>query len=264
MIRSRARSDTPARRARSRRVLVAALLLTSTAAAMATANAADDAAAPGTPSSSSATIAVSGDGEVRIQPDRAIVSIAIESDAASSAAAGAQNARLTQAVVKALRAAGATSAQIVTQAYSVQPQWQYSPNAPPRRTGYEASMQLALTVPDLQRLGPAIDAALSAGATRIGNVEFESSQLQSARQQALAMAVEHAHADAETLARAAGGRLGALLDLSTSGAVMPPGPRPLMLAAGRAEVSTPGTGFEATELQISASVQARWRFEPPR
>lgn len=258
MIRSRARSITQGRLGKSRHALAAALLMT----AAATATAADGGPTCATPSGASATIAVSGEGEVRILPDRAVVSIAIESDAPGSAAAGAQNARRTQAVVSALRAAGATAGQIVTQAFSVQPQWQYSPNAPPHRTGYEASMQLALTVADLQRLGPWIDAALAAGATRIGNVQFESSQLQSARQQALAMAVEHAHADADTLARAAAGRLGALLELSTSGAVMPPGPRPLMLAAARAETATPGTSFQATELQISASVQARWSFEP--
>lgn len=205
------------------------------------------------------SIAVTGEGDVAISPDRALVSIGIESDAPTSAAAGADNARRTQAVMAALRAAGAAAADIRTQSYSVQPQFQYSPSAPPRRRGYRASMQLQLTVSSLPRLGPWIDAALSGGASGIGDVHFDSSQLPNAHQQALTLAVQHARADADTLARAAGGTLGTLLELTTQQQPsFQPGLQEAVVTAERREA--PDTSFQNTQLRVHASVQARWSF----
>ena len=210
-----------------------------------------------------ASIAVTGEGQVAISPDRALVSIGIDSDAPTSAAAAADNARRTRAVVAALRAAGAAATDIRTQSYSVQPQWQYSPSAPPHRKGYRASMQLQLSVSNLPRLGPWIDAALSAGASGIGEVHFDSSQLPGAHQQALTLAVQHARADADTLARAAGGTLGTLLELSTQQPSFQPGLQEAVVTAERREA--PDTSFQNTQLQVHASVLARWSFvsNPP-
>jgi hypothetical protein len=221
-------------------------------------NAEEPRTTPGPPS-----IAVTGEGEVSISPDRALVSIAIDTDAPTSAAAAADNAGRMQSVVAALRAAGASATDIRTQAYSVQPQWQYSPSAPPRRKGYRASMQLQLTVSNLPRLGTWIDAALSGGASGIGEVHLDSSQLPKARQQALTLAVQHAQADAATLARAAGGTLGALLELSTQQPSFQPGLQEVLVTAARRE--SPETSFQNAQLQVHAVVLARWLFasNPP-
>lgn len=215
-------------------------------------------AAAQAPTPNAPTIAVAGEGEVQVTPDRAAVPIEIESDAPTSSAAGASNAKLTRAVVDALKRAGAGSADIATQGYSVQPQWQYSQSGPPKRSGYRASMQLQLTVSDLQRLGPWIDAALSAGASGVGNVQYDSSRLQAARQQALTLAVQHARSDAGTLAAASGGKLGDLVELSTQQPGIQPGVlQEAVVTAARREV---GTTFQGTQLQIHAVVLARWAF----
>ncbi|HTW75723.1 MAG TPA: SIMPL domain-containing protein [Steroidobacteraceae bacterium] len=211
---------------------------------------------------SAPSIEVEGTGEVIVDPDRATLSIAVESGGASSAAAAARNAALMAAVTHALLSAGAARSDLVTANYTVQPEWRYSSNAPPRRIGYEAQNTLRLSVRQLSMLGKWIDAALGAGAARVEDIEFDSSQASRARRQALAQAVANAKADAETLAEAAGGRLGALEELST---VPPEGSRPFLPAP--AALALPSrlaeeTQIEPSPLHISAVVTARWLFEP--
>lgn len=208
------------------------------------------------------TIEVSGSGEVVVDPDRATLILAIETQGATSAAAAADNARVSTAVTGALLSAGAARSDVITANYTIQPQWQYVTNAPPKRTGYEARNTLRVSVGQLPVLGKWIDAALGAGAARVENIEFDSSHASSARQEALAQAVANAKADAETLAKAAGGTLGPLQGLSTvpTGGARPFMPEVATLNAPRAP--SVETHIEPSPLHISAVVTARWHFEP--
>ena len=210
---------------------------------------------------SAPTITVSGSGEVVLDPDRATVTLSVDSEGPSSAAAAANNARVTTAVTNALLATGAARSDLLTANYMVQPHWQYSNNQPPSRVGYEAHNTLRISVTQLPMLGKWIDVALGAGATRIESVEFDSSAVASARREALSKAVAHAQEDAETLAKAAGGKLGPLQDLTS--AQQPTPFRPVARLAVPAPISPEEqTHLEPSPLHISAVVTARWLFEP--
>src|SRR5476649_1159893 len=102
---------------------------------------------------------------------------------------------------------------------------QYSPNnnAPPRVTGYTVTNTVRADVRRLDDVGRIIDAALAKGANEISSLQFYSSKADSVRRAALGAAVTGARADAEALARAAGGTLGALLELSSSESPNRPG-----------------------------------------
>lgn len=210
---------------------------------------------------SAPTITVSGSGEVVVDPDRARVSIAVDSEGTTSAAAAGDNARITAAVTNALLSAGATRSDLVTTNYMVQPHWQYSNNSPPTRAGYEAHNMLRVSVTQLPMLGKWIDAALGAGATRIDSVEFDSSAAASARRDALSKAVANAREDAETLAKAAGGKLGPLQELSTAGPISPRLPMATLSMPAPLRTAEE-TNLEPSPLHISATVTARWLFEP--
>lgn len=208
-----------------------------------------------------ATIEVSGTGEVIVDPDHATLAVTVETQAATSAAAGADNARLTAAVTGALLGAGATHSDVVTANYTLEPQWQYVANTPPKRTGYQARNSLRVSVAPLSVLGKWIDAALGAGAARVDNIEFDSSAAASARREALSKAVADAKEAAETLAKAAGGKLGPLQNLST---VEAGSPRPVMarLAVPAPFQAGQETHLEPSPLHITATVTGRWIFEP--
>ena len=87
---------------------------------------------------------------------------------------------------------------------------------PPKVTGYTVTNTVRADVRRIDDVGKLIDAALAKGANEISSLQFYSSKADSARRAALAAAVADARADAEVLARAAGGTLGALVELSTT------------------------------------------------
>src|SRR5687768_11834604 len=83
-----------------------------------------------------------GTGQRRVAPDRATVTLFVESKAATAAAAAAQNARDVQRVRDTLRVAGLDSA-VATASYHVGPNFEPDTiGRAPRRTGYVARTSL--------------------------------------------------------------------------------------------------------------------------
>jgi uncharacterized protein YggE len=105
-------------------------------------------------------------------------------------------------------------------------------------------------------VGRLIDAALSKGANEISGLQFFSSRADSVRRVALANAVVQAKGEAEALAKAAGGTLGMLLELSTATSAIRPMFEPRM-AVAKAGASTP---VEPGEQTFSVSVTGKWSF----
>jgi uncharacterized protein YggE len=176
------------------------------------------------------------------------------------------------AVFQALRAAGLTQADITTSGYSVGQdprtmRMQIPSGAPPSLSTpaeFIARNTVRAIVRRLDDTGKVIDAALAAGATTIASVQFSSPNADEARRNALAMAVAQALRDAETLARAAGGALGKLLSMSSTGS----GGNPGMLASDTYFYQTEaiaagyGTMINPRDLSVFVSVMGRWEFIP--
>lgn len=209
-------------------------------------------------------VVTTGTGEVRVTPDRATVYIAVETRGETAAEAGAENARRQRATLDALRAAGLTAEQLSTVNYSVSPNYEHDPQGrtPPRLAGYVARNTIRADVRALDALGKVIDAALGAGANRIDGVQFYSSTADDARQRAMASAVVNARAQAEAMAKAAGGTLGRLLELNSQSYNEP---RPMADYAqfrvqAAAAAPAPETPINPGEFTLSATVLARWEF----
>lgn len=211
-------------------------------------------------------IVTSGQGEARVAPDRASISIGVQTRAVTAAGAASENSRKQRLVIDAIRAKGIPQDLIGTSAFSLQPETQVDrtgQNAP-RITGYLVSNVVTVEVRKTDLVGPVIDAALGAGANQVHSLSYSIANPDSARRAALAEAVGRAKADAEVVARAAGGSLGPLIELTTSELEMP---RPmygmLNLTAVRAGAEVPvEPGMEA----VRASVTVRWQYlaGPPR
>ena len=197
-------------------------------------------------------IVATGRGDVAVDADEAVVWIAVESREPTAAAAGSGNAQRMRAVREALIRAGVAADSITTSAYSVQPNLERAEDRQ-RQNGYLALSGVRVRTRRLERVGPIIDAALAAGANRVDGVQFSASSTARARRAALAQAIAEARGDAEEMARAAGGALGELLELSTIGS-----------SAGYANVMIRGassqTAVNAADIQVQATVTARWRF----
>jgi uncharacterized protein len=208
-------------------------------------------------------IIVSGMGETRVTPDRAIINIGVYSRAATAAAAARENARKQQTIVDTLIALGFGRDQISTLNYSVSPEMRQLPQSGRMEvTGYTVSNTVRVDVRRLDQIGPAIDASLAKGANQINGLDFYVSNSDEPRRRALTQAIERARLDADAIARAAGGSLGALLEISTSGAGGPIIMRREMAMMGRAQAADVQTPIEPGEEMVRVVVNARWQFMP--
>ena len=199
-------------------------------------------------------VIVSGDSLVQAQPDTAILTVSVVTQAKNALDAQQQNAARTEAVVRTLKAAAGAGSEVKTSGYSLQPQRIYRENQPPTISGYEARNTVTVTIGDLTKVGPVIDAAAQSGANDIGGVAFTLRKDRPARDEALGQATREAMSKAQVIAQALGGKVVRVLEVQEEGTVRP---RPMYeaeMARGMMaqKVATP---IEIGSLEITGRVQ---------
>jgi uncharacterized protein YggE len=206
------------------------------------------------------SIQVTAQSEVKVAPDRAMIRISVQTRGETAAEAVTLNASKQTSVISALRKLGIPNERLSTADYNVNPNYRYEPNRDPIPAGYIVTNTIIAELHDLTKVGAVIDAAVSNGANMISSLEFYAANTDSARQSALAAAIRKARADAAIAARAAGGSLGRLLELSTSGQSVPP-PYPIpMYGKTMDAASAPPTPINPGQQSIFVSVFTRWEF----
>jgi len=215
------------------------------------------------PASFPPQVVTTGTGEVRLVPDRATVLVAVETRAATAKAAAAENARIQTATLNALQELGIPRERLSTVGFDVQPDYRYDPQGQtaPKVIGYVVRNTVRAEVRPLDMLSRVLDAALASGANAISGVQFESSKAQEGQRQALANAVADARAQAESMAKAAGGSLAQLVELNSSQIYRPLPERMQMQAADVRAANAPSTPINPGELVIMATVTGRWAFK---
>ncbi|HKP46622.1 MAG TPA: SIMPL domain-containing protein [Pyrinomonadaceae bacterium] len=199
-------------------------------------------------------VLVTGDAIIQAQPDTATLTISVVTQARAALDAQQQNASKSDAVVRALKAALGSGAEIKTSGYSLQPQRVYKENQPPTIVGYEARNSVTVVLSDLTKVGVALDAASQAGANDVAGISFTLRNDRGARDQALSEATKEAVSKAQVIARALGGRLVRIVEVQEEGFERP---RPIYAADSiqtmRAQaVQTP---IEVGSLDITSRVQ---------
>lgn len=157
-------------------------------------------------------IQVSGTGSVIGTPDRAQISLAIETQNPDVRIAQQDNAaRMTQ-VIDALVAAGLPRDAFKTTGYTIYPV--YDPieksGSEQKILSYRVTNTLTVTLHDVSRVGDVIDTGVANGVNMAGSIQFMLSdeQAQALRTEALKEAVARAGADAQTVASALGVAVG--------------------------------------------------------
>jgi uncharacterized protein YggE len=208
------------------------------------------------------SLVTSGQGEAKVTPDRVSVLVNIQTRATTAVAAAATNAQRTRAVLDALGRLGLPKDQLSTEGYSAYPEMIYDRDGgTPHVTGYVVTNSVRAESKRIDQAGVIIDAALGAGANLINSLSFFATSIDEPRRQAISLAVASARADAEAMAQAAGGRLGALLELSTQGPTVPP--RPMFDVAARGKMAmAEATPINPGQQTVNVFVTARWSFVP--
>jgi len=219
-------------------------------------NAAQNVATPGRDDTRRVTrIMVGGDSIVQAQPDTAIVTTAVVTQARQAIDAQQQNATKTDAVIRALKAVAGTGAEIKTSGYSLQPQRVYKEGQPPTISGYEARNSVTVTTSELNKLGNVLDAAAQAGSNEVSGIAFTLRQDRPARDRALSEATREAMSKAQVIAQALGGRVVRVVEVQEEGFQQRP-PQPLLQGeALMMKRDTAATPVEVGSLDITSRVQ---------
>lgn len=202
-------------------------------------------------------VVVTGESFVQAQPDTAVLTVAVVTQNASASEAQAENASKTDAVVRAVRAAAGTAAEVKTSGYSLQPQYAYKEGAPPTITSYIARNSVTVTTGELNRVGAVIDAASRAGANTVDGLSFTLRNDGQARQRALSEATREALAKARAIATTLGGSVVRIVEVQEAGTARPPIPlyqSEVGNVAMMRQSATP-TPVEPGALDIRAQVQ---------
>lgn len=199
---------------------------------------------------------VTGDSIVQAQPDTAIVTISVVTQARRALEAQQGNAAKSDAVIRALKAAAGTGAEVKTSGYSLQPMRVYRENQPPTITGYEARNSVTVILGELNKVGSIIDAAAQAGANDVAGIAFTLRQDRQAKDRALSEATREAMSKAQVIAQALGGRVVRVVEVQEEGFIQRP-PQPLyQMEANKAVLrDAVATPIEVGSLDITSRVQ---------
>ena len=200
------------------------------------------------------TLHVSGEGRASAAPDQAVFTVAVTALDASLARATRDANERARKLLDALSAVGVPAVDRQTVRFDVQMQRNLpKPEAPPRITGYRVTNAIAVKLRDLAKLGAVLDAALAAGANEVESLALTRADPSPERASALAGAVKAARAKAEVMAKAAGLRLGQILEISEGAR----GPSPIPM---RASFAARAEGVPISEGQIEVEAQVELTF----
>jgi uncharacterized protein YggE len=204
-------------------------------------------------------ITLSGHGEVMKAPDMAMLSMGVNSNAATAGEALAANSTSMQALLAALKQAGIDEKDIQTSDFTVQPRLDYGSNntgQPPKVVGYDVVNMVRVTVREIPALGGILDKAVQSGSNQIGGISFAVKDQQAALDEARKMAVADAIRKADVYAAAAGVALGQIVSISESGGYSPP--VPMRARAMAAEAAPP---IAAGQQTLAIDVNITWEIK---
>ena len=213
------------------------------------------------------SVSVSGQGEVSVKPDRALISMGVEASGLDlKTVQGEVNAAVRKYLADA-KTLGVKDEQISTAGITLNPEYVWDEKERRQKfNGYRASRQIALRVEQLDLVGDLLLKATADGINQVNPPVLESSKAREYSRQALANAAEDARSKAKLLADTLGVGLASLRSLTANDSSHTP---PIMYAkammadAGQPRDGNAEIGFSAGEIKYSASVSAEFDLVAP-
>lgn len=202
------------------------------------------------------TLQVTGTGKVQVAPDEAIIDLGVITEAKTAAEAVADNAKRTQAVMDAVSAE--PNHGVTTLGLGVSPIYSYDPNTHEGTiVGFRATNGVQVRT-KIGYAGQIYDAGVAAGASQSSGIAFRLQNEAPHREEALRLAVVHAHTEAGIVAKAANVQLAGIESIqidSGGGGIY------YRAAALDAKVATP---VQPEDKTITASVHLVFGIRPHR
>lgn len=162
-------------------------------------------------------IAVTGQSEVQVAPDLAVVSLGVQVQEQTAVAAMSGASNMLREVFAALDELGIAAEDRRTDSFSLNPLFSRNDGndgKPPSIVGYQVSNTVQVTVRDVDGLGAAVDRLARAGANSFNGISFSVEDPEAHMDDLRQRAVRDARHRAEVYAEAAGVTLGQVISLS--------------------------------------------------
>ena len=203
---------------------------------------------------------INATGEVARVPDLAIITAGVVTRSATASGALQQAATRMARVREALRQAGIADRDIQTSNISLEPQYTYANNQPPKLNGYAATNQLSIRFRDIENTGKILDALVKEGANQISGPNLTIDKPEAALDEARGKAVAAARARADLYARSLGMRVVRVVSVSESGGSYPvPPPMPMYARAEAAQAAD--SKIEAGEQKVQVNLAVTFELQ---
>jgi uncharacterized protein YggE len=215
-----------------------------------------------TKTNASNTLSLTGTATTMVKPDKATVSLGVQTTNKTADTALAANSKTMNQVIDALKATGVKDNETSTSSFSISPNYNYSqPSSSPTAstiTGFTVSNTIQIQSTNINNTSKWIDTAISAGANTVDRIDFALSdkKLEEAKNTLIKRAMQDARAKADIVASAAGMKIAGIRSINLNDlAIKPPFPpapiplakqslataeqaRPTPVISGQEEVST--------------------------
>ena len=203
------------------------------------------------------SVSVGADGEFESAPDTAVITCSISAQENTSQAAFESASRLAEQLRKALRNAGVDPKNAELSRYSLYPVIDYK-SAKQKVVAYRVGTSVTIKLRDFGKIASVTEALAGLNGITGQNMHYDLEEIDAAKQKAIERAYERARVYAETLAKAGGKQIGALLSaaVDTQQAIPVMAYARTMAMQAEPMAKAPTEDFEASRIKVSAHVNA--------
>ncbi len=211
-------------------------------------------------------MSLTGIGEVKAEPDLAVITIGVVREAETARAALSANNTAMAAVTAVVSETGVAKKDLQTSGFAINPKYHYpkrnsSGERPePKITGYTVSNNLSVTVRALDTLGDLLDSVVDAGSNQINGIAFGLSDPKPLEDEARRSATANAISKARLYVEAAGLRLGPIISISEHSRRVLPAQAMANVRAMAADVAE-SVPIARGEHTISMQVNITWEIQ---
>lgn len=214
------------------------------------------------------TIAVSGTGEVRVEPDEVLLSFGVQSYDKDVHSAKAANDKEVQQVLKFITDFGVKPDDTQTGELNIQPQYVHDDGRVVKIDRYMLYRGVTVHLRDVKKFEPLLQGLIETGVNQFGGIEFRSSDLQKHRDTARELALKAAREKATKMASVLEQKIGRPISIAERSSWWG-GPQPLNMAANRMQQSSIAAGdadgsgetFAPGRIMIKATVDVSFELQ---
>ncbi len=204
-------------------------------------------------------ISVSGEGQVKVIPDEAILSFAVETKGEVSTKVKKENDVVIDKVLKYLKTTKINQKDIKSERVSLYPQYDYSK----KKNYYMASQTITITLRDLSQYEVIMDELVKLGVNRVNGVTFQSSEIDKLKSEARVLAIKDAQKKALDYAGALGQKVGKAIMVTDNSQPYynPPVYRNMMMAEAKLAGDSNQETIAVGEIEIRTNVNITFILE---